>query len=233
MRDHCAAARTLASKDSSASGSATTSRRPDLHRGAQQARRVLGGEQDQPDLGYADGEVAREVEHRRAAERVVEQDDVDVQPAQRAVDLVEVGDDVDDVELGLARLRGRAARGLVVGDGDQQPRAHRIVPSFCFLRVLAAVDRLAERAVGRVAAAQQREPHVGAEHLRVRDLQRLALVERERDRHDLARVRGRVLDAVGALQTRRADVDHLGAGHDHDRAVGPALGASRAPCSAA
>ena len=62
----------------------------------------------------------------------MEQDDVDVQPAQRAVDLVELGDDVDDVHLGLARLRGRAARGLVVGDGDQQPGAHRIVPSFCF-----------------------------------------------------------------------------------------------------
>ena len=62
-----------------------------LHRGAQQPGRVLGGEQDQPDLGERGGEVAREVEHRRAAERVVQQHDVDVQPAQRAVQLVEVG----------------------------------------------------------------------------------------------------------------------------------------------
>ena len=63
----------------------------------------------------------------------MQQDDVDVEPAQRAPQLVEVGRDVDDLELGLARLGRGAASRLVVRDRDEQPRAHPIVPSLrCF-----------------------------------------------------------------------------------------------------
>ena len=118
-----------------------------LHRGAQQPGRVLGGEQDQPDLG-------------EGAERSRARSSTGVPPSASCssttstssrrsarVDLVEVGDDVDDVELGLARLRGRAAGGLVVGDGDQQAGAHRDRPP-CPLGVLAR-GRSSRRACGR------------------------------------------------------------------------------------
>ena len=131
MRDHCAAARTLDSKDSSEIGSDDDVAQAGLHRRPQQPGLLGGGQQDQPDLGVGRGEVARQVEHRRAAERVVEQHDVDVQAPQRAVQLVDLGGDVDDLHLRLAGLRGRAAGGLVVGDGDQEPRAHR-TPSLPF-----------------------------------------------------------------------------------------------------
>ena len=57
---------------------------PGLHRGAQQVGRVVGGDQHEPDLREARRDVAREVEHRHRAERVVQHDDVDVEPAQRA-----------------------------------------------------------------------------------------------------------------------------------------------------
>ena len=96
-----------------------------LHRRPQQARRVVRGQQDQPDLGVGGREIARQIEHGRAAERVEEQHDVDVETPQRAVQLVDLARDVDDLHLGLARLGGRAARGLVVGDRDQKPRTQR------------------------------------------------------------------------------------------------------------
>ena len=110
-----------ASSCSSESGSATTSRRPACIAARSSVGRVVGGEQDQPDLGEARRDVARDVEHRHAAERVVEHDDVDVEPAQRAGELLGVGDAVDDLELlALAGERRRALGELVVGDREQQ-----------------------------------------------------------------------------------------------------------------
>jgi hypothetical protein len=97
-----------------------------LHRRAQQAGLLGRGQQDQPDLGVRRGEIARQVEHRGAAERVVKQHDVDVDPAQRALQLVDRGRDVDDLQVRRTRLRGRGLRDLVVGDGDQDPRAQRM-----------------------------------------------------------------------------------------------------------
>ena len=72
---------------------------PGLHGGAQQVRRVVGGDQDQPDLGEAAERSRASSITGDAAERVVQHDDVDVEPAQRAVDLVGVGDAVDDLDL--------------------------------------------------------------------------------------------------------------------------------------
>ena len=124
-RDHWAAARTLDSSCSSESGSETTSRRPGLHRGAQQVRRVVGGDQDEAGLGKGLAELAGEVEHGRGAERVVQDDDVDVVAAQRAVHLRGLVDDRDDLEpLALLHERGGARGDVAVGDGEQQALAH-------------------------------------------------------------------------------------------------------------
>ena len=66
-----------------------------LHGGAEHVGRVVGGDQDEPDLREARGDVARDLEHRHGAERVVEDHDVDLEPAQRARQLLGVGDAVD------------------------------------------------------------------------------------------------------------------------------------------
>ena len=125
VRDHCAAARTLPSSCSSESGSETTSRSP-----ACIAARSSSGESSvairtRPVLGERLAELAREVEHRHGAERVVQHDDVDVVAAQRARDLLGLVDDRDDLEpLALLRERGGAGGDVAVGDREQQPLAH-------------------------------------------------------------------------------------------------------------
>ena len=96
-----------------------------LHRGAQQLGRVVVGDQDEPGLGERLADLAREVEHRHGAERVVQHDDVDVVAAQRARDLLRLVDDADDLEaLALLRERGGARGDVAVGDREQQPVAH-------------------------------------------------------------------------------------------------------------
>ena len=60
-----------------------------------------------------------------AAERVVQHHDVDVEPPQRARQLLGVGDAVDDLELlALGGQRRRAGGQRVVGDREQQAVAH-------------------------------------------------------------------------------------------------------------
>ena len=124
-RDHWAAARALDSSCSSESGSVTTSRMPvciaaRIRSGAGSAR-----EQHHPDLGERARDLAREVHHRDGAERVVQRDDVDVEPAQGARELLGLGDPLDDLELvALGRERRRRPREVGVADRDQQPLAH-------------------------------------------------------------------------------------------------------------
>ena len=90
VRDHCAAARTLASKDSSASGSATTSRSP-----ACIAARISPGESSAASRIRPTSGKAAESSRARSSTGVppsasCSSDDVDVEPAQRAVQLVGV-----------------------------------------------------------------------------------------------------------------------------------------------
>ena len=55
----------------------------------------------------------------------MERDDVDVEPAQRARQLLGLGDALDDLELvALGGQRGRGAREVGVADRDQEPLAH-------------------------------------------------------------------------------------------------------------
>ena len=124
-RDHWAAARTLDSSCSSESGSATTSRMPVCIAVRISSGVRVGGEQDHPDLGEARRDLAGDLHHGHGAERVVERDDVDVEPAQRARQLLGLRDALDDLELvALGRQRGRGAREVGVADGDQEPLAH-------------------------------------------------------------------------------------------------------------
>ena len=58
--------------------------------------------------------------HRHGAERVVQRDDVDVQPAQRAVQLLGLGDAVDDLELVALAAPARRPR-----DGRSRRRRSR------------------------------------------------------------------------------------------------------------
>ena len=121
VRDHWAAARTLASSCSSESGSVTTSRRP-----ACMAARSTSGESSaaistSPISGKL-AEMSRATSITgTAAERVVQHDDVDLEPAQRARRLLGVRDAVDDLEaLALLHQRDRALGELGVGDRQQQ-----------------------------------------------------------------------------------------------------------------
>ena len=125
VRDHCEAARTLASKRLERQRQRDDVAQAGLHGGAQQARRVVGGEQDQPDLGERRRRcrARRRAPARRRARRGAARRRRRA-GAARACSSSSVGDDVDDLELGLAGERRRAAGGLVVGDGDQQPGAH-------------------------------------------------------------------------------------------------------------
>ena len=98
---------------------------PGLHRGAQQLGRVVGRDQHQTRLGERLGELARQVEHRHGAERVVQHDDVDVVTAERARHLLGLVDDRDDLQpFALLRERGGAGRDVAVGDGEQEALAH-------------------------------------------------------------------------------------------------------------
>ena len=97
---------------------------PCLHRGAQQLGRVVG-DQHEPRLGEGLADLARQVEHRHRAERVVQHHDVDVVAAQHARDLLGLVDDADDLEVvPLLRERGGARRDVAVGDREQEPVAH-------------------------------------------------------------------------------------------------------------
>ena len=98
---------------------------PRLHRGAQQLGRVVAGDQHEAGLGERLGEVAREVEHRHRAERVVQHHDVDVVAAERARHLLGLVDDRDDLQpLALLRERGGTGGDVAIGDGEQEPLAH-------------------------------------------------------------------------------------------------------------
>ena len=94
---------------------------PGVHRGAQQLGRVVGGDQHEADLREARGDVARDLEHRHRAERVVQDDDVDLEPAQRARGLLGVRDPVDHLQpLALLGECRRALGELGVGDREEQ-----------------------------------------------------------------------------------------------------------------
>src|SRR3954469_5301934 len=93
-----------------------------LHGGAHEAGRVVGGDQDEPDLREARRDVTRDLEHRHGAERVVEDHDVDLEPPQRARELLGVGDAVDHLQaLALLGERRRALGELGVGDREEDP----------------------------------------------------------------------------------------------------------------
>ena len=82
-------------------------------------------DQHEADLGERLADLARQVEHRDGAERVVQHDDVDLVAAQRARDLLGVVDHRHDLEpLALLRERGGAGGDVRVGDREQQPVAH-------------------------------------------------------------------------------------------------------------
>ena len=96
-----------------------------LHGRAHQLRRRLRRQQDHPDLGEADRDLARQLDHGHGAERVVQRDDVDVHAPQRAGELLGIRDALDDLDLvALGGERGRRGREVLVGDRDQQALAH-------------------------------------------------------------------------------------------------------------
>ena len=185
-RDHCAAARTLRLELLERERQRDDVAQPGLHRGAQQVRRVVGGDQHEAGLGERLAQLAREVEHRHGAERVVQHDDVDVVAAQRARDLLGLVDHRDDLEpLALLRERGGAGGDVAVGDGEEQALAHcdgTGSGSRLYTRCLLGQLR-------RVAGPQQRQADLARVGLRVGDDERLLGRERERDRHDLRRGR--------------------------------------------
>jgi hypothetical protein len=93
-----------------------------LHRRAHELGRVVGGDQDEADLREARRDVARDLEHRHGAERVVEDDDVDLEPPQRARQLLGVGDAVDHLQaVAFLGERRRALGELGVGDCEENP----------------------------------------------------------------------------------------------------------------
>ena len=143
-----------------------------LHRRAQQPGRVVGGEQDQrrPRGTPAASSRARSSTGVPPSASCSSTTSTSSRRSARCSSSGSI-DDVDDLELGLARLRGGAAGGLVVGDGDQQPRAHPSSPLRRRLRV-ARRGRSSRRACARrrVARRQQREPDVVRRTTRVRDL---------------------------------------------------------------
>ena len=134
-RDHIAPARTLASSCSSESGSDSTSRTP-----ACIAARSSSGESSAaisttPTSGKRGRQLARQLDRRDAAQLVVQHDDVEVQPPQRARQVLRVGDAVDDLELlALGGQRRRAGGQRVVADREEEAEAHGLrVKVRCFL----------------------------------------------------------------------------------------------------
>ena len=115
--------------------------------------------------------------------------------------LLGVADAIDDLQaLALLHERDRALGELGVGDRQQEAvLGHR---SSGRVRQLVLLERR------RLAGAQEREPRLLGEGLRVGHPELLVRLERERDRHDLLGVGVLLLlDAAAALELGLADVD--------------------------
>ena len=130
-RDHWAAARTLDSSCSSESGSETTSRMPGLHRRAhQRPGESSAASSTIPTSGKLAAISRASSITGHGAERVVQHDDVDVEPAQRARQLLGVVDDRSTTSSSSLSAASAAApeASVRVADRDQQPLAHWAAP---------------------------------------------------------------------------------------------------------
>ena len=161
VRDHCEAARTLPSSCSSESGSETTSRRP-----ACIAARNMSGESSaairtSPTSGKLVAMSRATSSTGTAPSASWRIDDVDLEPPQRARQLLGVGDAVDD--LAAPRPPGRAP----TRSGRARRRRSRAGRGAGSSRVGPRVGPLALLERREVAGPPQREPDLVGEGLRL------------------------------------------------------------------
>ena len=148
-------------------------------------RRLVRGEQQQPDRGVLGLQLARELEHRQRSELLVEDEHLDLGVGEHRDDVVAGLRRRDDLDLaGLLGQRDDLGGAIGVGEPERETRLH------CSLRRRAGARRrqgvlalgVRQRAA-LVAAADQRQADLRREGLRVGQAQAERRAQGEGHRH--------------------------------------------------